>query len=89
MIELIDIRGNLIEPGDKLIRPIGGVHLMETRLIRYTPKGYYFSRPKVIEDKTGLLGNYNQFRDADSQTEEYYINNKRIHKDCFLIIEKK
>lgn len=83
-----DIRGNIIEPGDVLITPVGGWHLAETKLIRYTNKGCYISRgmPRYIPGST--IADFSEYRDANLQTKLLYLHNKAIKKDSFLIIKK-
>ena len=89
-----DIRGNIIEPGDVLITPIGGCHLAETKLIRYTNKGCYISRAAPTYVQSSLSGfpikvpDFSSYTDVNLQTKQLYLHNTAIKKDSFLIVKK-
>lgn len=83
-----DIRGNIIEPGDVLITPVGGCHLAETKLIRYTNKGCYISRGVPRHIPGSIIADFSEYRDVNLQTKQLYLHNTAIKKDSFLIIKK-
>ena len=89
-----DIRGNIIEPGDVLITPIGGCHLAETKLIRYTNRGCYISRAIPTYITSNLSGfpikvpDFASYTDVNLQTKELYRHEKKIKENAFLIIKK-
>lgn len=92
MEQIIDIKGNIVEPRDKILISQKG-HIMESFVLYFTNKSMVISRGKSKYTQStnkyplGYL-DYSSYVNAEFQKHKYYLNVDKIQPNSIYILEK-